>query len=318
MSRAFRNGPSAECCDLDGSRKTGLGAVFWCFLDIAVSFVGWSILTLAGLIPSGTSYGWKKWTLLYHWLMTYTNERCGHRAARMAEETPAEQAQWRSGECLPATFKHPIPQSESKEDDSLGIGNHHQSSLSWFTLGCTCLLPGSSAAGNQFGDAHLDGSLEAIVFHIEVPGAVGLPKPEVTYVQIAGLGLEEVGGRVGWFHKREEANSCFFWRVWLCVCVTFFLQLLCQHVTMLLFLCFLSRFLARFLVRSAYNRYNHPVLVNPGIPGICSGFLDHFLIFFAALPSTVGLRFTLLKAGIPPNRFRKISISDHFCSGSGP
>lgn len=35
--------------------------------------------------------------------------------------------------------------------------------------------------------------LEAIVFHLEVPGAVGLPKPEVTYVQIAGLGLEEVG-----------------------------------------------------------------------------------------------------------------------------
>eukprot|EP00435_Cladocopium_sp_Y103_P074805 s43_g51.t1 len=32
---------------------------------------------------------------------------------------------------------------------------------------------------------------QAIVFHIEVPGAVGLPKPEVTYVQIAGLGLEE-------------------------------------------------------------------------------------------------------------------------------
>ena len=239
MSRAFRNGPSAECCDLDGSRKTGLGAVFWCFLDIAVSFVGWSILTLAGLIPSGTSYGWKKWTLLYHWLMTYTNERCGHRAARMAEETPAEQAQWRSGECLPATFKHPIPQSESKEDDSLGIGNHHQSSLSWFTLGCTCLLPGSSAAGNQFGDAHLDGSLEAIVFHIEVPGAVGLPKPEVTYVQIAGLGLEEVGGRVGWFHKREEANS-FFFGVCDCVCVCYVFSpttlSTCYNVTISLFL----------------------------------------------------------------------------------
>ena len=76
------------------------------------------------------------------------------------------------------------------------------------------MLPGSSAAGNQFGDAHLDVSLEAIVFHIEVPGAVGLPKPEVTYVQIAGLGLEEVGGRVvGWFHKREEAHSFFFLRV---------------------------------------------------------------------------------------------------------
>lgn len=122
--------------------------------------------------------------------------------------------------------------SESKEDDSLGIGNHHQSSLSWFTLGLY-LLPGSSVAGNQFGDAHLDGSLEAIVFHIEVPGAVGLPKPEVTYVQIAGLGLEEVVGRVGWFHKREEAHSSFFFfgRVCDCVCVTFFLQLLCQHMS---------------------------------------------------------------------------------------
>ena len=33
--------------------------------------------------------------------------------------------------------------------------------------------------------------LQAIVFHLEVPGAQGLPKPDVTYVQISGLGLEE-------------------------------------------------------------------------------------------------------------------------------
>jgi len=101
------------------------------------------------------------------------------------------------------------------------------------------LLPGSSAAGNQFGDAHLDGSLEAIVFHIEVPGAVGLPKPEVTYVQIAGLGLEEVGGRVGWFHKREEANS-FFFGVCDCVCVCYVFSpttlSTCYNVTISLFL----------------------------------------------------------------------------------
>lgn len=32
---------------------------------------------------------------------------------------------------------------------------------------------------------------QAIVFHLEVPGAQGLPKPDVTYVQISGLGLEE-------------------------------------------------------------------------------------------------------------------------------
>ena len=32
---------------------------------------------------------------------------------------------------------------------------------------------------------------QAIVFHIEVPSVTGLPKPEVTYVTLAGLGLEE-------------------------------------------------------------------------------------------------------------------------------
>ena len=35
---------------------------------------------------------------------------------------------------------------------------------------------------------------QGIVFHIEIAQAQGLPKPEVAFIQIAGLGLQEDGG----------------------------------------------------------------------------------------------------------------------------